>query len=559
MIEYLYIKNATIIEELEINFFKGLNILSGETGAGKSIIIDSISFILGRKTGKDFVRRGEDAALVEALIYISSHSTIELLKDLGISVEGDNRILISRSLNLNGKNSLRINGKMITLAMLKNVSHLLVDIHGQNEHQSLLNPAKHIYLLDRFCGTEIEKIKLELYEAIKNYKKTAKLISSISSKDIENKVKSLDYSIEEIKNANLKLNEEQELHQRKKILTNYKNLELYTNKSVDLLYGSYNTAGATDKILEAIKLVGEISNLDESKTPIIENLESISIQLDDVVRQLRHNDIKYNIEELEDIETRLDYIYRLKRKYGNTIEEILSYYDEITLERDTILENLKLTDKLKLDKKAFQSIIIEKCNKISSLRKNIAKTLEQQIEKNLKDLGMQNARFKISVDKKNEFNSIGNDNVEFLISANMGEPLKALAKIASGGEMSRVMLALKVVLSETDDIETFIFDEIDTGVSGRTAQKVAEKLSILAKTKQILCITHLPQIASMADNHFLIEKTYKDEKTLTNIAHLDNQDIIDEISRLIAGTKVTEATINAAKEMKEMAQNLKNE
>lgn len=557
MIEYLYIKNATIIEELEIKFFEGLNILSGETGAGKSIIIDSIGFIMGSKTSKNFIRRGEDSALVEVLIHITSDDVIESLKDMGINLGEDNRILISRSLNLNNRSNLRINGKYITLAMLKEISHLLVDIHGQHEHQSLLNPAKHIYLLDRFCGNELDKIKVELSNDIKSYKKTINQITSILSSNTENKLQDLNYSIEEIENANLKQNEEVELQQHKKRLINHKNLALYINKSVELLYGSYNTTGAADKILEATKLISEVSNLDSSKKYLAESLESASIQLDDIVRQLRNSDTTYNPEELEGIEARLDYIYKLKRKYGNTVEEILSYCNKINLERDTISENLKLIDKLKADKKVLQNVIKEKCNKISSLRKKSAEILEKQIEDNLKELGMQNTNFKISIDKKNEFNSSGNDNVEFLISTNMGEPLKALAKIASGGEMSRVMLALKVVLSETDSVNTFIFDEIDTGVSGRTAQKVAEKLAVMSKNKQILCITHLPQIASMGDSHFLIEKIFKNERSLTNISILSRKDIISEISRLIAGTKVTAATIIAAEEMKEMAESLK--
>jgi len=558
MIEYLYIKNATIIEELEITFSKGLNILSGETGAGKSIIIDSMSFILGSKTNKDFIRRGEETALVEALIHINSNDAVGFLKDVGVSIESDNNILISRSLSLNGKSSLRINGKTSTLAILREISPLLVDIHSQHENQSLFNPIKHIYLLDRFCGDEVHKIKLELSEDIKNYKEFTKLINSILSGDTENKIKNLDYNIHEIENANLKLGEEEELGERKKLLAGYKNLVMYTDKSLELLYGGSNTDGASDKILEATKFMSEISNIDSSKVPLVESLESLSIQLDDIIRQLRQSNMEYDPDELETIEIRLDYIYRLKRKYGQPIEEILNHYEKMILERDNILSNIQLLDKLKSDRKTLQNAIINKCSKLSDFRKEVAKSLEKRIEINLKELGMQNTSFKINVNEKNEFNSMGNDNVEFLISTNKGAPLKPLAKIASGGEMSRVMLALKVVLSETDGIDTLIFDEIDTGISGRTAQKVAEKLAFISKHRQILCITHLPQIACMSDNHFLIQKTSTDSESFTSVINLDTEGIIGEISRLIAGTKVTAATIAAAKEMKEMAENLKD-
>lgn len=558
MIEHLSIKNVTIIEELEISFCKGLNIISGETGAGKSIIIDSLGFILGNKANKDFIRRGCDSALVEGLFYINSDKTLNTLKGIGIDIDNDRSILISRNLSLNGKNHLRINGKLYTLAMLKEISPLLVDIHGQHENQLLLNPTKHIILLDRFCGDKIDGYKDELLSLIKAYKETLFKINSISNKDTEDKITKLNYNIEEIENSMLKPDEEEHLQQRKKILISHKTLALDTNKAIDLLYGTNEETGAIDKILNAIKLVTNISYLDKSKLPLVENLEAASIQLDDVIRQLRQYDTQYDPNELLEIETRLDHIYNLKRKYGNNIEEILNYNKKMRLELDLILENLKLMDKLKEDKKILQNKIIKKCNEISYLRKETAESLQTQIESNLKELGMKNAIFKINIDKVNEFNNNGNDKVEFLISTNLGEPLKGIYKIASGGEMSRVMLALKVVMSNIYNIDTFIFDEIDTGVSGRTAQKVAEKLAIISKNKQILCITHLPQIAAMGDKHFLIEKSYTNGKTLTNITNLNNKLIIEELARLIGGAKITETTITAAHEMKEMAQMLKN-
>lgn len=557
MIEHLSIKNVTIIEELEISFFEGLNILSGETGAGKSIIIDSLSFILGNKANKDFIRRGCDSALVEGLIYINSDKTLSTLKEIGVNIDNDRRVLISRSLSLNGKNHLRINGKLSTLAMLKEISPLLVDIHGQHENQFLLNPSKHIILLDRFCGNEIEEYKTELLSLIKTYKETIFTINSISNDDTEEKIKTLNYNIEEIESSMLKPNEEEQLHQRKKVLMSYKSLAIDTNKTIDLLYGSNEDTGAIDKVLHAIKLVTNISELDKSKLPLLESLEAASIQLDDVVRELRQYDTQYDSNELLQIETRLDHIYNLKRKYGNNIEEILMYNKKMHLELELILDNLKLMDKLKEDKRLLQNKIIEKCNEISYVRKKTSEELQTQIENNLRELGMKNAIFKINIEKVKEFNNNGNDKVEFLISTNLGEPLNGISKIASGGEMSRVMLALKVVMSNSYNIDTFIFDEIDTGVSGRTAQKVAEKLAIISKSKQILCITHLPQIAAMGDKHFLIEKSSKSGKTLTNITNLNDELIIEELARLIGGAKITETTITAAHEMKEMAQVLK--
>lgn len=558
MIEYLTIKNVTIIEYLEVNFYEGLNILTGETGAGKSIIIDSISFILGGKANKEFIRRGCNTGLVECLIYVKDDKTVSSLVDMGVKIGEDNRILISRSISLNSKNTLKINGKPTTIAILKEISSLMVDIHGQHEIQYLLNSSKHMELLDKFCDIEVEKIKNELSNTIKAYKVNVKTINSILNENSEENISSLKHEIEEISSAKLIHGEEEELQERKKLLKSYETLVLDTDSTVELLYGNSESVGAIDKILSAKSLITNISSLDKSKQPLVEILETVAIQLDDVVRNLRKSSLDYNPQELSDIELRLDYIYTLKRKYGNSIESILNYQKKLINKLDNILENIKVLENLKEERKELQKNIIDKCNAISYLRKKAGKNLETKIEKVLVELGMEKIKFKINIDKKNKFNTNGNDKIEFLISTNIGEPLKSLSKIASGGEMSRVMLALKVVLSKTDNISTFIFDEIDTGVSGRTAQKVAEKLAIIAKNKQILCITHLPQIASMADKHFLIEKSFFNEKTITDITILNKDCIIKEIARLIGGAKITDTTNIAAKEMKEMADNLKS-
>ncbi len=560
MIEHLYIENVALIEKINIEFNKGLNILSGETGAGKSIIIDSIAFATGQRPGKDFIKKNASKAIVELLIFIEDDYVSDEIKKSGIEIDDDNCILISRSVNQSGKTSCKINGKSVTVGMLKEISSFLIDTHGQHEYQSLMNPLKHIVIVDGFCGEFLDNLKLKLSEKYKVYKSVLRKIQNIDGDERERKIKIESYNsqISEIDMANLKENEEEELSERKKILNNSEKLKEHSDKIVSLLYRDEN-GSVSDKISSALDCLFKISALDPAQKEICSELEGISADIEDIAERIRDyaDSIDSNQNELEEIEERLDMLYRIKRKYNKDIKGILCYREELENKLNFILnsedELLKLTEL----KKSIEAEIRKICDLISAERKKASNKIQMGIEKTLKELGMKNAKFKVDISKKSEFTTNGRDKIEFLISPNLGEDLKPLAKIASGGEMSRVMLAMKVILADADTVETFIFDEIDTGVSGRTAQQVAQKLSDLGKKRQILCITHLPQIAAMGDSHFLIEKVSDSKSTTTTICELDYKKIIFEIARLTGGVEITEATLKAAEEMKRLALNLK--
>ncbi len=562
MIDHLQIKNVALIENVEISFDKGLNILSGETGAGKSMIIGSINFLFGGRPNKDFIRNGEENAFVEGVFYTEDNFVLEAIKNMGIEIDKDNLIIISRNLQNTGKSVCRVNGKTITVGMLKEISNLLLEFHGQHENQSLLNSSKHITLLDKFCNTEIETIRQSLLDSIKKYKEIIKNINEISGneKDRQTKIDLLSFQKNEIENAKLKKDEEENLLERRKILLNSQKIATDCFDALGLLYNSgSDEMSASEKIVKALGLLIDLGNLDKSQSYLAEGLESISMHIMEIIGDLKaySQHFEHDPNELEQIERRLDTIHILKRKYGNSISEILNHYNNVCSQLDLILNSEEKLNSLKQQKKKLSIDILKHCEEISSVRKKYAKQIETQIVSNLQDLGMNNVKFEISIERKKEFSNNGYDKVEFLISTNLGEPLKPLAKIASGGEMSRIMLALKTVLADADNIETFVFDEIDAGISGRTAQQVGEKLALISKKYQILCITHLPQIAAMGDSHFLIEKKSTESKTTTNVFKLDNKKTIDELARLIGGAKITQSTIMAAWEMKEMAVGLK--
>ena len=558
MIESLYIKNVALIEEMNVDFTKGLNILSGETGAGKSIIIDSINFLMGNRIGKDFIRTGEEEALVSGAFFLENEIIVNNIKELGIEIEEDNLILINRKINTSSKGSIKINGKTITLSMLKEISQYLIDFHGQHEHQSLLKSSKHIELLDRFCGNDFDKIKLNLKENLQNYKEINEKLNLISGSDIErnSKIDFLKFQIEEIEEANLKEDEEEELVKERKFLSNMESLIKSSSKVLELIYsGNNGNESAIDKLYEASGLISNISENDNEALEFFESIEGITAELDDLIRRVRkyNSNLENDPERLDEINERLELIYKLKRKYGKTIAEIISFLNKTQEEFDFLINSTKLLEQYNKEINDILTKIKENCLKLHDIRLKNAKIIEEQIENHLKDLGMKSAKFKISITETEEFNINGNDKVEFMITPNVGEPLKQLSKIASGGEMSRVMLSLKTVLAGVDNIGTFIFDEIDSGVSGRAAQMVAQKLAVLANKKQILCITHLPQIAAMSHSHYLIEKSTNGNNTKTTLSKLSEKNIIEELARLIGGAAITENTLNAAKELREMA------
>lgn len=560
MLQQLYIKNVVLIDEALIEFNKGLNILSGETGAGKSIVIGSLAFVLGARATKDFIKKDEDQATVQALLTLTSEAIKNEIKELGVDIDDDSSVLISRTFNKLGKNSCKVNGRPATLGMIKEICEKLIDIHGQHEYQSLLNPSKHIMLLDRFCEEDLFKPKHKLANFIKEYKIVLKDISELSmGKNREDLIDFFNYQINEIDNAKLSENEEDILSEERNILCKSEILKKFYNDSLEALYISEDLS-ALDKIGIAINNLQCIVKIDKEKNNIYNELQDIYVKIEDISRNLKkyNEEIEYDQNKLNDIENRLDLIQRLKRKYGSNINEIIKYKENISKKLDNLINSkekiLKFYQKKELLEKSIKSI----CMEISQIRKKKAIYLEKKIENHLFDLGMQDSKFKIDIKNKETFNQNGFDKVEFLICTNLGESLKPLSKIASGGEMSRVMLSMKAVLSFVDNIDTFIFDEIDSGISGRTAQMVAEKMSILSKNNQIICITHLPQIAAMGDEHFLINKLSDDKNTTTKIVKLSEEEAINEIARMTGGATITSFTLASANEMIQQAKKIKN-
>ena len=563
MLEQLRIQNVALIQEMEAAFGPGLNVLSGETGAGKSIIIDSIGFALGGRATKDFIRNGEEMAYVEALFTVVHKDTLDILREAGLAIDENGEVLISRSLSHGGKSACRINGRIVTLSMLKEITPLLIDLHGQHEHQSLLNPLKHIALVDTFCGEALDRQKAALQLVYEDYRNIAKAIQSIAGDERE-RLATLDllsFQIDEIEKASLKPHEDSDLAERRSVLQNAEKLAFAADEVVELLYGGQSDElSAIDRIARALRHTESIAEVDGSKTGLSDSLSAIQAELEDAVAELRRyqQTLEFDPQELDHIESRLDQIYRLKRKYGATVDDILIHYHTIKQRHDFILNSEEEIQKLAQQKNAREKEIIAICKEMSRLRKQASTQIQRDIIGALQELGMKNVQFEIRFERKDAFSLNGFDKTEFYISPNQGEALKPLSKTASGGEMSRVMLALKAVLANVDAMETFIFDEIDTGVSGRTAQKVAEKLALLARNHQILCITHLPQIAAMADSHYLIEKILRDNRTITELHPLSGEQCIDEIARLTSGVTTTKTSRSAAAEMRRLAQQAKS-
>jgi len=547
LIEQLCIENVALIEKQEINFSMGLNVLSGETGAGKTMIIDSINFLLGGRTSREFIRKGSETASVSGLIRLNQNI-------LNIETDEDGGLHLRRTINSQGKGVCRVNGQVVTLGMLREISVQLADVHGQHEHQSLLNPAKHIALLDKFFGTALERLKGQLNEHIRLYKELTREITELSGgKDREARLDILRFQRDEIETAALKPGEEEELTRRRLLLTSSEKLTKTAEKALEALEDG--GSAAVDNVARAKTAAEEIAKLDISQQELAYRFSDAYSLLDDLARDLRkyYDSLEYDPRELIDVETRLDLIFTLKRKYGGTVESVIEFGRDAARQIE-LIENSEEKMKFLIDsRRECTKNILKVCEEISGSRSTAASQIQRHVESELRELGMIHSTFKISIERKKEFSSSGYDRVEFLIAPNQGEGIKPLAKIASGGEMSRIMLAIKVVLADADSIDTFIFDEIDAGVSGRTAQKVAEKLALITKNRQILCITHLPQIAAMADRHFLIDKKSDSGRTATSVVMLDEKESVAELARLLGGAKITEATMKAAGEMREMA------
>ena len=562
MIGHLRIKNVALIDEVETEFTDGFNVLTGETGAGKSIVVDSINFLLGERPARDFIRSGADSAAVEGIFDINDADVRASLADAGFEAE-ENQIMIQRALNAQGKSTCKINGRSVTVGLLKEISAQLVDVHGQHEHQSLLNINKQMQLLDQFCGNGFADAKKKLDGLLQRFRENGRRLKMISDKGGNRRAQLdiLEYQRDEIQKAKLKQGEEEALTAKKARLGGLEKLHRCTSEALALLSGSENNENsASDAIGRAVFLLREIGRLDSEKISFANALSEAEILISDTVRDLNGyaEELEADPGELERIEARLDVIYKLKKKYGPTSNDVFASLDKIMKQIDRMTGSDEEIKKLNADRKSLISEITSVCDMISEERKERAASIGKRIEETLRELGMENARFEIALTRKPTFGPDGNDKIEFMISPNPGEGLKPLNRIASGGEMSRVMLAVKTVLAAADKIETLIFDEIDSGVSGRTAQQVAEKLMLVSRNKQILCITHLPQIAAMADSHFVIEKRFQNEKTLTTVRLMDRAEIIITLARLTGGAEITGATLAAAEDMKSIADSIKS-
>jgi len=558
---HINVNNIALIDEVSIELHENLNILTGETGAGKSMIIDSINFALGERTSKSIIRRGEKSASVELLFDHNTKEVYTKLEEFGIDRE-DAQILISRKLYDTGRTIYKINGQTVTRKMLTEISTMLLDVHGQHEHQSLLDASKHINLLDKFGGKPIAKKLSELQIIYDKYTVLEKELDHLMGDD-KTRIQMIDilkFQTKEIKEAALKVGEDKILMGEMKVLGNAEKIKLNLQEAYDYLH-SENTGnvGVIGTLGEAISAISNISDISDQLNQIYKDLQNIEVQLWEVIPEIRtlNEAIEYEPETLFEIQQRLDLIYSLKRKYGDTIEEILSHHQQLCSDLDALQNSDEKREQVSGEMKVLEAKMIAICSEISDVRKEQAKKVSNRIEKELHELQIENAKFEIKVTPRLKIRHNGIDDVEFMISTNIGEPMQSLGKIVSGGEMSRIMLALKTILADVDDISTLIFDEIDTGISGRTAQKVAEKLAIIAKRHQVICITHLPQIAAMSDYHYLIVKSIDNSRPNTHVSLLNAKNIVEEISRLMAGAEITNKTIESAQEIKNMATTFK--
>ncbi|MGF7431590.1 DNA repair protein RecN [Thermoanaerobacterium thermosaccharolyticum] len=565
MILALSIKNIALIEEAEIKFEDGLNILTGETGAGKSIVIDSMMLLLGGRANKDIIRNGTQKATVEGIFLINSHRDLihNILDEAGIEYEEDDTLIISRDITENGRNYCRVNGRIVSLSFLNKLGTYLVDILGQHEHQFLLDNSKHMSILDNFQDKDFFRIKNMIKDLLEKYNSLNNKLKEFNLDDKEkiSRIDLLKYQINEIESANIMPGEEDDLIEKRNILMNSEKLFNYMNESYSLLYkGIGDNASIIDTLSTVLKNLDTSFRIDKKLEKLKDMVESVLYTLEDCSLQIRDyvENIDFNADNLNEIEKRLDLLNNLKRKYGRTIEEIIKYKEEKNDELLKLLNAEKEINKINEEKEKIMAKIKKLSDELHLKRRNVADFLEKKISTVLSELNMPNTIFKVDIRKKDVPNENGMDDVEFLISTNIGEPLKPLEKIASGGELSRIMLALKTILADFDGISTLIFDEVDTGISGKAAQAVAEKIALISRNHQVICVTHLPQITSMADAHYKITKEVNKDKTYIKIEKLNYEGKIKELSRIISGSIMTDTTYNHSKELIDLAQKYKN-
>ena len=553
MLQNLHVKNLALIDEAEVEFENGLNILTGETGAGKSIIIGSINLALGQKVPKEMLKENSEPALVELIFSVDDEKVHEKLTELDIDVE-DNMVILSRKIT-SGKAVARINGEAVSASVLKEVASLLIDIHGQHEHQSLLSKKKHLDILDVYAKNDLGESKEKLALAFGEYKKLKEEwnTSNMDGEARARELSFLEFEIKEIEDAALRIGEDEELEVEFKRFSNGQKIMQAVGCAKEAVDGQGESA--SELIGRALREISSVSTYDKQ----VEGLENQLMEIENLMHDFNHelssyiSNMDFDEETFYQIEKRLDVINHMKAKYGNSIEMILKSYEE-KCDRLTVLNDYDAyLNKLSVALQEKEKEVKLLCEEISDIRKKKAELLCEAITQALQDLNFLDVVFTMEFGAPTAYSANGYDEPEFMISTNPGEPVKPLGKVASGGELSRIMLAIKTIMADTNEIDTLIFDEIDSGISGRTAQMVAEKMNTLGRSSQIICITHLPQIAAMADAHYLIEKKVEQNVTHSDIVKLENQDSILELARMLGGVEITEAVVKNAQEMKELA------
>ena len=557
MLQNLHVKNLALIDEAEVDFSGGLNILTGETGAGKSIILGSVCLALGGRYSADMLRKGADKGLVELTFYVENPETVRKLEEMDLSPDGG-QIIITRRFNGNRSVS-RINGETVTLGRLKEAAQVLIDIHGQHEHQSLLYKKNHLAILDAFAK-EAGEWKKKVADSYREYRRLEKELKEADKDEAERakEISFLEFEIDEIENAGITAAECQSVEedyrrmmQGKRIAENLEEAYLYT--------AGEGGISAAEAIGRAVRAAAVAAEHDDKSGELYEQLVEVENLIGDSGRELRCylDSLSFEPEQFYETESRLNQINHLKVKYGDSAEAILQHKADDE-ERLLILKNYdEYLNELKGKLKKSEERLQKECEGLSKIRKKEAKLLQAKIAEGLQDLNFLDVCFEIRFSKTSGYTVEGTDEVEFMISMNPGEPTRPLATVASGGELSRIMLAIKAVMADKDEIETLIFDEIDVGISGRTAQKVSEKMCLIGRKHQVICITHLAQIAAMADTHYLIEKRVEDQMTKTKIRQLDGEESVQELGRILGGAKITDAVLKNAREMKILASGLK--
>ncbi len=557
MLQNLHVKNLALIDESEVELHYGMNVLTGETGAGKSIIIGSINLALGEKIPREMLRDNDQPALVELLFVVDRQETKEKLRELDVELT-DDTVLLSRKISA-GRAVGRVNGETVSVSRMKEIAGLLIDIHGQNEHQSLSNKKKHLEMIDAYGKKELTPLKDNVRKLYHTYSRLKEEWdgANLDTGQRQREASLLEYEVQEITEANLKVGEDEDLEEDFKRFSNGKKILEAVNHAYEITGGEMESASSA--IGRAVRELSMVSSYDKT----VESLESQLLEIDSLLSDF-NRDLSGYLDENDfdeatfyEMEKRLDVINHLKSKYGETIEEILGALDEKSARLEQLQDYDAYLDKLKQQLSKGTEELRQASKELSDARKKVAEQFTKEVKQALGDLNFLHVEFEMPFEETPDFTPNGMDDAQFMISTNPGEPIKPLVKVASGGEMSRIMLAIKTVMAESDDIECLIFDEIDAGISGRTAQMVSEKMNVLSRNHQIIVITHLPQIAAMADSHYLIEKSVNQEVTTSHIFLLEEEDAVKELARMLGGVEITDAVLENAKEMKALAYRMK--